>query len=116
MKCVAARLLRAGLVLLPGLATLPACAEDPHIRVLAASCAACHGTAGNSVGGTPVLSALDRSHFALQMQAFRNGARQSTVMRRHAGGLSEAEIEQLADYFARQPRIPVAPPAPLGER
>lgn len=90
-------------------------AADPHLRVLAASCAACHGTGGNSVGGTPVLAGLDRSHFAMQMQAFRSGERASTVMHRHAKGLTEAEIEHLADFFAAQPRRAASSPVPLGE-
>jgi cytochrome c553 len=87
---------------------------DAHLRVLAASCAACHGYNGNSVGGTPVLAGLDRAHFILQMQSFRNGTRSSSVMHHHAKGLTEAEIEQLADYFAAQPRIAAAALLPLG--
>lgn len=88
--------------------------ETGHIRVLAASCAACHGTDGNSVGGTPVLAGLDRIHFMLQMQAFRSGERNSTVMHRHARGLEQYEIEQLADYFALQQRAAIAALKPLG--
>lgn len=87
---------------------------DAHIRTLAASCAACHGTNGNSTGGTPVLAGLERNHFVLQMQAFRSGTRASTVMQHHAKGLLEAEIEQLADYFAAQPRVTASSPIPLG--
>jgi cytochrome subunit of sulfide dehydrogenase len=89
-------------------------ADGAHLRVLAASCAACHGYNGNSVGGTPVLAGLDRSHFILQMQSFRNGSRSSTVMHHHAKGLTDAEVEQLADYFAGQPRVTAAAPKPLG--
>jgi sulfide dehydrogenase cytochrome subunit len=85
-----------------------------HIRVLAASCAACHGTDGNSVGGTPVLAGLDRTHFILQMQAFRSGERSSTVMHHHAKGLTPDEIEQLAGYFSAQPRSIGTSPLPLG--
>ncbi len=87
---------------------------DAHIRTLAASCAACHGTNGNSTGGTPVLAGLERNHFVMQMQQFRSGARASTVMHHHARGLTELEIEQLADYFSAQPRAATAPPMPLG--
>ena len=97
----------------------PAVADTPsssHIRTLAASCAACHGPDGNSVGGTPVLAGLERSHFVLQMQAFRSGGRSSTVMHHHAKGLSEAEIQQLADYFAAIARQPASQPEPLGEQ
>jgi len=76
-----------------------------HIRALAASCAACHGTNGNSVGGTPVLAGLDVSHFVLQMQSFRSGERSSTVMQRHAKGLTNDEIDQLAVYFSAHKRL-----------
>jgi len=83
----------------------------PHIKTLAASCAACHGTNGNSVGGTPVLAGLDQTHFISQMQAFRSGERTSTVMHHHAKGLTVDEIEQLAVYFSAQKRaIAVMPP------
>ena len=92
----------------------PSAGADPHIRTLAASCAACHGTDGNSTGGTPVLAGLERNHFVLQMKSFRSGERGSTVMHHHAKGLTEAEIEQLADYFAVQPRAVSTPPMPLG--
>ena len=77
----------------------------PHIQTLAASCAACHGSQGNSVGGTSVLAGLDASHFVLQMMAFRNGSRSSTVMHRHAKGLTVEEINDLAVYFSQQKRV-----------
>lgn len=88
---------------------------DTHIRTLAASCSACHGSDGNSVGGTPVLAGLERNHFVLQMKSFRSGERSSTVMHHHAKGLTEFEIEQLADYFAAQKRVTASSPLPLGD-
>ncbi len=100
-------------LVLVGLAVSAAAEADGHVRVLAASCAACHGTNGNSVGGTPVLAGLDRSHFVAQMQAFRSGERASTVMHRHAKGLNEAEIGLLADYYSAQPRTAASSPMPL---
>lgn len=84
--------------------------SSAHIKTLAASCAACHGTNGNSVAGTSVLAGLDPNHFILQMQAFRSGERQATVMHRHAKGLNLGEIEQLAIYFSRQQRQPALLP------
>lgn len=101
------------MALLASAAAARAGVPEPHLRVLAASCAACHGTNGNSVGGTPVLAGLDRAHFILQMQGFRSGARSSTVMARHAKGLTEDEIAQLAEYFAAQPRRAAFVPLPL---
>ncbi|HSH72411.1 MAG TPA: c-type cytochrome [Methylophilaceae bacterium] len=89
---------------------------SPHTQTLAASCAACHGTNGNSVSGTPVLAGLDSSHFIMQMLAFRSGERQATVMHRHAKGLTAEEIEQLAAYFSQQKREQaVVPPSQVLE-
>lgn len=73
---------------------------DAQTRQHAASCSACHGTDGRSVGGTPMLAGLDRAHFVKQMKDFKSGARPATVMHRHAAGYSDAEIEKLADYFS----------------
>jgi len=73
-------------------------------RNLAASCAACHGTNGYSVGGTPVLAGLDKALFIKQMQDFKTGARPATVMHQHAKGYTTEEIELLADFFSAQKR------------
>ncbi len=86
---------------------------NSHIQILAASCAACHGTNGNSVGGIPVLAGLDKSYFITQMQAFRSGARASTVMHHHAKGLTAEEIKQLAQYFFEHKHIHATGPIPV---
>ena len=85
-------------------------ATTAHIQTLAASCAACHGSQGNSVGGTSVLAGLDASHFVLQMMAFKNGSRSATVMHRHAKGLTVEEVNDLAVYFAQQKRVTALTP------
>ncbi len=86
-------------------AAMPAQAQtDKHARGLAAPCAACHGTNGNSVGGTAVLAGMDRALFVKQMKDFKSGARPATVMHQHARGYSDEEIEKLADFFSSQPR------------
>ena len=81
------------------LASLAAQAEDR-----AASCAACHGPDGNSLGGTPTLAALNQQYFIQRMQGFKDGSVSSTVMHHHAKGLTSEEITALAAYFAQQPR------------
>ncbi|MEE9331026.1 MAG: c-type cytochrome [Methylophilaceae bacterium] len=85
--------------------------EKIHTRTLAASCAACHGTLGNSRSITPVLAGLDATYFSTQMLAFKNGERSSTstVMHHHAAGLNIDEIDQLAHYFSQQKRTVKAP-------
>jgi cytochrome subunit of sulfide dehydrogenase len=79
--------------------------ENIHIRTLAASCAACHGTDGNSHSITPVLAGLDPTYFSVQMLAFKKGGRDSTVMHHHAEGLTIDEIYELSEYFSQQKRI-----------
>lgn len=78
-----------------------------HIRTLAASCAACHGTLGNAVRtgaeqDATVLAGLEKDHIVQRLMDFKSGARKSTVMHRHASGLALEEIYQLADYFSNQ--------------
>ena len=74
-----------------------------HIRILAASCAACHGTNGVSVGTTPSLAGLPRQDFVERMMRFRGSEHASDVMTQHARGLTEVEIRQLGEYFADLP-------------
>ena len=74
---------------------------------LAATCANCHGTAGNAVerGVVPALAGMPRENFIAQMKDFRGeNTRKATVMHQIAKGFSEAQIEQLAAYFAAQKR------------
>lgn len=79
------------------------------ILTLAASCAACHGPAGNSLGGTPTLAALNQDDFKQRMKGFKEGSVSATVMHQHAKGLTTEEIAALATYFAQQTRQ--TPPA-----
>jgi len=84
--------------------------EQAHIRVLASSCAACHGTGGNSLGSMPAVAGLDAGYFTQQMLAFRSGERASTVMHHHAKGLTQEEIVSLAEHFSRQSKRPALKP------
>lgn len=94
------------LLLLFGCALNAQAASDATTRQMAASCFACHGTYGQSQGGTPPLAGIERQHFIKQMQDFKSGARSATVMHRHAKGYNDSEIEKLAEYFAAQKRAP----------
>lgn len=81
--------------------------SDLHARVLAASCAACHGTNGNAVTGSnenrnAILAGRDANDFTTIMLGFKDGSREATVMHHHAKGLTEDEIRQLAVYFSKQ--------------
>ncbi|HSU75923.1 MAG TPA: c-type cytochrome [Burkholderiales bacterium] len=97
-----ARLVAAALAL----AAAAAHAQDNAVaRSLAATCAACHGSDGRSVTAEVVpLAGLPKEQIVAQMKAFRDGTRPATVMQQLAKGYSDAQIEQLADYFAGRPR------------
>ena len=71
-------------------------------RALAATCAACHGTEGRAPAGSAMSSLAGRPApwIVEQMNAFKSGARDATVMHQIAHGYSAAQIEQLAAYFA----------------
>ena len=85
-------------------------ASGLHVRTLAASCAACHGSNGNALAGNAVLAGMDKTYFITQMLAFKNGDRDATVMHRHAKGLQVDEINGLASYFAAQKKVPAISP------
>jgi cytochrome subunit of sulfide dehydrogenase len=92
--------------LLVGL-TQSAMAQDRqqlYTRSLAATCANCHGTDGKAVSGSAVvpLVGLSKDYLATQMKAFKAGTRPATVMHQLSKGYSDAQIEQIAAYFAAQ--------------
>jgi len=77
-----------------------------HVRGLAATCASCHGTNGRAIEGSavPGLAGLPAPYIVEQLKAFRSGVRQAMVMHQIVKGFSEAQAEQLAAYFAAQPK------------
>ena len=95
---------RAALMLAVAAAWAPAAyAQDANtVRGMAATCANCHGTDGRSNSGIPGLAGADKSFIVGQMQDFKSGKRASTIMQQLARGFSDAQIEQIAGYFAAQ--------------
>lgn len=68
-----------------------------------ATCAACHGTAGNStISMNPILAGQHRSYLVQALNAYKNGSRSNPIMKGMAAGLSEQDIEDLASYYAAQ--------------
>jgi len=87
-------------------AALPAAAApaNSEVRILAASCAACHGTDGHAVSGSAMLRLAGKppSEFVREMRAFRDGSRAATVMQQIAKGYDDAQTEALGRFFATQ--------------
>lgn len=85
--------------------SLPALGQntDPNLaRNLAATCANCHGTTGQSVAPMPTLAGLSKDNIARAMRDFRDGKRPATVMHQLAKGYTDAQIDLIAGYFAAQ--------------
>jgi cytochrome c553 len=70
-------------------------------------CQACHGEGGGKgmMAGYPMLKGQDEQYLVNAMNAYKNGGRKggmAAVMAGQAMGLSDAEIKELAAYYAGQ--------------
>lgn len=85
---------------------LGACAPataGPNAEAMAATCAACHGPAGSSLGpAIPTIASLSTDYFVMSMKDYRDGKRPATVMDRIARGYSDDDIAGMAKYFQKQ--------------
>ena len=98
--------LAAALIGLPGAAALANASAELHTRGLAATCANCHGTDGRAVEGSaiPSLAGMPKSYMVTQMKAFKEGTRPATVMHQINKGITDEQIDRIADYFAATKR------------
>jgi cytochrome c553 len=87
------------------IASTGAGAADPKAGERSAqTCAACHGANGNSASPLmPSLAGQPPLYTVAQLIEFRAGQRDAPQMTAIAASLSDAEIENLAAYFAAQP-------------
>lgn len=68
-------------------------------------CAACHGVDGNSASVVwPNLAGQHQKYIVKQLLDYKKGIRSEASMRAFALGLSVQDIEDLAAYYASQPR------------
>ncbi len=95
----------ATLILLSGFAiSATADSGDPaNGKTLSATCAACHGTDGNSPSGAwPKLAGQHSVYIIKQLQDYKSGARENAIMAGMAATLSEQDMRDLGAYFSSQ--------------
>ena len=64
-------------------------------------CAACHGADGKGIAPNfPVLAGQHASYLAHSLEQYRSGERKNPVMGPQAANLSDADIADLAAYYA----------------
>src|SRR3954463_8695185 len=79
----------------------PAHAQDANTaRGMAATCANCHSASASDRGSIPAIKEGDREALLQQLKEFKSGARPATVMHQLARGFSDAQLAQLATWFA----------------
>jgi cytochrome c553 len=93
------------------LASVQAAAADPQAgRAKAAACAVCHGQSGlSALADAPHLAGQPALYVEEQLKNYRSGKRRHEVMSVVAKPLSDAEIADLAAWYASI-RVEVKPP------
>lgn len=72
-------------------------------RQKAASCAGCHGADGNSMSPmNPSVAGQKEQYLITSMLDYKNGKRQHTLMTAVLTPLSEADIQDIAAFYASQ--------------
>lgn len=94
-----------GFILLLTLCIMPARAADINAgKSKAAVCAGCHGSAGVSNNPMwPTLAGQSSAYLEKQLKNFKAGLRENSTMNAIAKDLSDADMQNLAAYFASLP-------------
>jgi cytochrome c553 len=86
------------------LAAGPALAGDAATPEKVTVCAACHGADGKATQPVyPHLAGQYANYLEHALREYRAGTRKNPIMGAQAATLTDADIEQLAAYYAAQP-------------
>jgi cytochrome subunit of sulfide dehydrogenase len=78
----------------------PASVCAAQTRIYASTCYICHGPNGKSNQSIPGLAGQDKAYLVQAMKEQKAGKRETTVMKKYMLGFTDAEIEQMAEFFA----------------
>lgn len=91
------------LIVSAGLMSVAHAGDAEAGKAKAATCGACHGADGNSLAPTfPKLAGQGERYLIKQIKDIRDGNRQVPEMTAFVAGLSDADIADLAAYYAAQ--------------
>lgn len=83
--------------------TAPTAASAEPGLDAAKTCAACHGSDGNSTADTnPRLAGQYKSYLRRALLSYKDGSRENAIMGGFAAALSEGDIKDLAKYYSSQ--------------
>jgi len=71
---------------------------------LVASCANCHGTNGKGLigAGIPLINKLTSEQLLAQLQAYKNGSREGTIMPQLAKGYTDEQLATIATQLGHK--------------
>lgn len=67
----------------------------------AATCAGCHGAAGEGMGDNPAIAGIPAADHLAMLKEYKAGKRGEPMMQMLAGQLSEADMADIAAYYAK---------------
>jgi cytochrome c553 len=69
-------------------------------KAKAGSCGMCHGPGGEGTSMAPKLAGLNQGTFVQAMNDYKSGKKDNAMMKSQAAALSDADIANLAAYYA----------------
>lgn len=84
----------------------PADSVPSSAQELAAKCNRCHDAPDNPKLPVPILRGQDKDYLVMALRAYRDDKRESSMMHKMSTVYSNAIIDNIASYYASQPRDP----------
>lgn len=93
-------LLSVGIAAVIGIGGAQAAGDAAAGKAKAAVCAGCHGANGEGVAPNPALAGKSEDVLAQALKDFKSGKRDNAIMKGMTAALSDADVANLAAYFA----------------
>jgi len=87
-------------IILLALGNAQAAGDAAAGKAKSATCAACHGPAGQGVPPNPKLTGHSEDELLQALKDYKSGKRNNAVMKGMTAGLSDQDMANLAAYYA----------------